>query len=301
MQPGIKPEVFGIMSYDDYHRISMEVGDVDPSYSMLRYLCERFELNLEQRYWLAFLYATCYCGPTVFYIYNEFPDFETVDFGRMERWWASNRSKLFFQTDRAWVRSRNQFCRMVRSYSELMAPGKQAEKFEMLRNPDPYFTYECAWETMKQVYQMGRFALFLYLEAVHVVTGFPMKPKTMNLRDAESCRNGLAMAIGRPELNTHGTENKIHFSDAGMLQLRFDLLVRRLEQENPANTVWNIETTLCAYKKYHLGKRWIGFYLDRQAEEIEKLQTNVKDGVCWDVLWQYRSETFQPYMLKEKR
>jgi hypothetical protein len=43
------------LSYRDYHRYSREIGDVDPSYSMLRYICERYELNNKQRYWLAYL------------------------------------------------------------------------------------------------------------------------------------------------------------------------------------------------------------------------------------------------------
>ena len=98
-----------IKSYHEYHTLSMAAKDVDPSVICLRYLAERFELNIEQRYWIAFLYGTCYCAPTVFYMYNEFPDFEGVDVDRMQKWWDEKKSLLIFQTDRLRIKSNNQF------------------------------------------------------------------------------------------------------------------------------------------------------------------------------------------------
>ena len=67
---------------------------------------------------------------------------------------------------------------------------------------------------------------------------------------------------------------------------------------------------LCAYKKWRLGVndpsrkttshyRYPGYYLDRQHDEIVKLQNAVKFGVDWDVLWQYRKETYDITYLKE--
>ncbi len=294
-----------MISYKDYHAQSIEIGDVDPSYAMLRYVCERFELNTEQRFWLAFLYATCYCGATVFYIYNEFPDFENVDEGRLELWWKENRTKLYFQTDKRWIRSRNQWCDVFRSYKKKVGGLTQEQFFNTFRSPlkgtaGLHHTYEIAWENTKDLYQFGRFALFLYLEAVHVVTGFPMKPRSMDLEDAESCRNGLTCAIERPDLNTHATGRLLKKSEQSYLQQRFEELVSEMEAADVRNNVWNIETTLCAYKKYHLGKRHVGYYLDRQHDEIYKMKEAVTAGVDWNVLWQYRSETYAHQYLKEK-
>lgn len=288
-----------LLDYEAYHRQSIEAGDVDPSYSMLRYLCDRFELNVEQRYWLAWLYATCYCGPTVFYIYNEFPDYENVDEGRLERWWAGNRHRLLFQTDRRWVRSRNQWTAMFRSYRQAIGPGTQEQRFALLKSKDRYLNYDNCWKAFSRMYQFGRFAMFLYLEAVHVVTCFPMTPRSMNLADADSCRNGLALAIGRSDLNTHGTDRRLTRKDHATLQTAFDAMVARMREADPRNNVWNIETTLCAYKKYCYGKRHVGYYLDRQRDEIAAMQRNVTSGVEWSVLWDYRRETFDRRWLKE--
>jgi len=149
-------------------------------------------------------------------------------------------------------------------------------------------------------FQMGRFGLWLYTEALHVVTGFPLEPPTMRMRDAESCRNGLVMALGMPELNTHGNGNHVSQRDMRYLQSCFQDVVEELRETNKGSNVWNIETTLCAYKKYHLGKRWPGYYIDRQADEIRSAEAAVTDGVDWSVLWEYRRETFRRDLLSEQ-
>jgi hypothetical protein len=65
------------------------------------------------------------------------------------------------------------------------------------------------------------------------------------------------------------------------------------------STVWNLETTTCAYRKYMDGKRYIGSYVDRQAMEIARMQDHVRNGVCWQPLWDYRRETMEADQLIE--
>lgn len=288
------------VSYEDYHRMSCLMGDCDPTYEMLRYVCDRFELNMEQRYWLAFLFATCYCGPTVYYVYNEFPDAENVHLGRLRKWWADNRSKLYFQTDRRWVRSRNQWCDVVQHYLQRVArEGGQAAYFDRFRSKRPGASYRGLYEDMGNLYQFGRYSLFLYLEAVHVVTGFPMMPDDLPFDDetAASSRSGWAFAIGRPDLATHITKKKLRKVEVRYLQQTFDERIKM--SRDPVDTVWSLETTLCAYRKYRMGKRYLGYYLDRQAGEIQKLQRSVREGVAWRVLWDYRRETYSGDWLRE--
>lgn len=288
-----------LISYEDYHKRSLEIGDIDPSYEMLRYLCARYELNIEQRYWLAFLYATCYCGPTVFYIYNEFPDYENVDIGRLSRWWEANKQKCVFQTDRLRVKTGNHFVPMFQSYQKILGGVKQRKFFEMMKSPDLALNYKLLYKEASKIFQMGRFSLFLYLEAIHVVTDFPMMPGTMDMREAESCRNGLAYAIEREDLVNHFDDRNLSKEEMAFLQSEFDKLIATMRARDQRNNLWNIETTLCAYKKYRIGKRYIGYYLDRQFSEIQKMQANVSDGVDWSVLWQYREETYNKQFLKE--
>jgi hypothetical protein len=53
-----------------------------------------------------------------------------------------------------------------------------------------------------------------------------------------------------------------------------------------------METALCAYKKLHRIKRgrYVGYYLDRQSEEVVKAESDGWQGIDWKVIWQGREE-----------
>ena len=289
----------GLKEYLTFHRASSLANDIDPQNDCLSYISERYELNVEQRYWLAFLFATCYCAPTVFYIYNEFPDYKNVDVNRLQRWWSSNRHRLVFQTDRARVRSNNEFVNCFRSYKNIIGPN-QAQYFDSFCGGDPVDNYIKAYSRLSGVHYFGRFTLFIYLELVNVLTRSKMSPDTLSLKEAESCRNGLALALDRKDLFTHFKDKNIDVK--GYKDLEFGLQVINDQIQNLAikhKNLFNIETTLCAYKKVKLGKRYVGYYIERMRVEIETMKKNVPVGVDWSVLYDFRKATYNPKFLKE--
>lgn len=281
--------------YLAYHRHSAAIGDIDPSYAMLKYVCDRFELTTEQRYWLAFLYAMTYCGASVFYVYNEFPDAETVDVGRLERWWESRgRRDIICQTDRRYVRSNNLLVPAFESYRRWLGGRTQAAHFEELSSAHtPEERYDDVYRAARQLYSFGQFSLFLYLEALHTITPLVLAPTQLDLAVAHSCRNGLCYAYGLDQWLTPSEAPMPALGRPAILASWADLRQRLRAAVDPPPTVWNIETTLCAYKKYKRdGSRYIGYYLDRQAREIARMAARVPDGVAWDVLWQFREECY---------
>jgi hypothetical protein len=294
-----------LAEYLAYHAESHRIGDIDPSYNMLKYVCDRFELNLEQRYWLAWIYAMTYCGASTFYVYNEFPDFENVDVGRLQRWWDSRgRQEILCQTDRRWVRSMNLFVPAFVSYRQWIDDATQYDHFEHITAgiSTPKLAYDRIYQSARGLHSFGQFSLFLYLEALHTITPLDLAPTTLDLNEAWSCRDGLYYALGYDEWLSEdkgpipaGAEVETEMGWQWVCAALADLQLK-----SEAN-VWQIETTLCAYKKFHRGKRYIGYYLDRQALEIAKMQANVPYGVCWDVLWDFRAETLNTDHLVEQR
>lgn len=285
--------------YIAYHNAMYDIGDIDPAYPMLRYLCDRFELNPEQRHWLAFLYATCYCGPTVYWIYNEFPDYENVDPDRLERWFDANYSRALFQSDRKWIKIRRKLREVFESYRALTGRS-QVQAFNQLRARSAEQTYLNVFDYYGNMAQFGRYSLFLFTEAVHVVTGYPMRPDTLVMKDAESCRNGLCMVYNMaPLMGLKDTQ--VSASQAATLQRAFNAVIANVRAQAGGRRVdvWNVETTLCAYKKLKKGQRYLGFYIDRQADEIKKMERAVPEGVDWSVLWDFRREFYQPGVLRE--
>jgi hypothetical protein len=307
-EPGTGHALFDegrLEDYIAYHGAMVEVGDMDPAYPILLYVASRYELNMEQRYWLAFLYAACYCVPTAFYILSEFPDAENVDVGRLERWWTANRERVVFQTDRRWIRSRNQFVDHFISYRDHIGDMSQEERFATFLADTPEETYKQAYKYMLNVYQLGRYSMFLYLEAVHAMTAFPMMPDGLDLRNSQSSRNGLCFAMNRDEwLRGHDYgKGPLDAEAYTTLSIDFNRLLEMMAPLQPADAsnVWSVETSLCAYKKIHRGKRYVGYYIDRQYDEIAKMQGNVPDGVDWQPLWDFRQVHFEQPWLREFR
>jgi len=291
-----------ISEYIKYHKHSARIGDIDPSYAMLRYVCDRFELNTEQRYWLAFVYALTYCGASVYYVYNEFPDYEKLDSGRMNRWWdGGGREAIICQTDARWRRSRNQFVDAIESYRRWVGEKTQEEHFNNIATGStPEERYDRLLAQASGLYTFGQFTLFLYLEALHTITSLDLEPTDLDLDKAWSCRDGLYYAYG---LDEYICDEACSTPVEAIEQTKFiwgDLRMQLAALQSPP-TVWQTETVLCAYRKFcrtregiagGMGKRWIGYYLDRQADEISKMEDHVPNGVAWNVLWQYRRETY---------
>jgi len=285
-----------LREYLAYHRESVRIGDVDPAHAMLRYIVNRYELNPEQALWVCALYAWTYNGASAFYLYNEAPDFENVNIGRLTRWWYDHgRAETVFTTDARWRRSRNQFVDAVDSYRKWIGKGTQAEKFaSVATGATPEKRYDQILAQMSNLYTIGQFSAFLWTEALAVVGGLDIIPTDLDLNVAWSCRDGLMYAYGYDQWVTG--EGPTPFEARGDVARSWSHLRSMLQ---PASTVWALETTLCAYRKNCDGKRYIGSYVDRQAMEVAKMQSQVRNGVCWQPLWDYRRETMEPDQLIE--
>jgi len=290
-----------LKEYLSFHQASSIAKDIDPQNDCLSYLAERYELNTEQRYWLAFLFATCYCAPTVFYIYNEFPDYNNVDVNRLSRWWNSNKQRLIFQTDRARVRSNNEFVNCFRSYKSIVGSNQEAY-FGDFCTDNKTSNYINAYKRLSNIHYFGRFTMFIYLELVDVLTESKMSPNNLSLKEAESCRNGLALAIDRKDLFSHFEDKQLTQKDYIDLENGLNAINETITAMNIRHkSLFNIETTLCAYKKVKLGKRFVGYYIERMRVEIEAMKKNVPVGVDWSVLYDFRRTNYAQKYLKEAK
>lgn len=273
------------MDFLRYHIESSNIRDIDPANDCLLYICDRFELSMEQRYWLSFLYSTCYCAPTVYYIYNEFPDFENVNQNRLQRWWDKNKSKTVFQTDRLKIKTMNKFVETYCGYRELIGSNTQAEYFNSIACGDKIRNYISAYEQLGTIRNIGRFTLFIYLEMINVLTDYKCEPDKLEWKKADNCRKGLCYSMGLQDSENYG-----------MLDDKLNEIIYTLKQLGCEHSnIFNVETTLCAYKKFKHEKRYIGYYIDRQLTEIKKMESMVTEGVAWRVMHEFRNETYKKY------
>jgi hypothetical protein len=63
-----------------------------------------------------------------------------------------------------------------------------------------------------------------------------------------------------------------------------------------------METALCSFKKLFRKSRgrYLGYYIDRQAEEIMKVEQDDWWGIDWTPMWDARKETLENKWLNNK-
>ena len=285
-----------------YHIAGMKMDEVDPACPMLKYIADHLKLTIDQRFWLAWLYSTCYSAPTAFYMITHIPTSRTLDPVEMKIWWAAHKKYLVFESDRRYVRNMDEFPKMFESYRRYTAVGEY-KAFARQKKGSPGETYEAIYKDVeKKLYFFGRYSIFMYLETIYNLTKFPMMATGLNLRQARTSRNGVCFALGKDHWARKEKEAvRLNADQYKYLQYHLKRLYNELKSEHPEvpTTYWNLETSLCAYYKLFKPTRYAGYYIDRQMTEIEKMQKLAPKGADWSLLWKFRKEHFNPKALGE--
>lgn len=274
---------------------SLNYDDCDPAVWLTNYLNKRYEHNTEQKLWFCWLYGNTYNLPTAWVLLNEFPDFELATVDRMEQWNTANYKRLRYQVDTKW--NKGHLPDMFASYQKFIGDATQQERLESFYKGSPSDNFDSLWETLKtNLYKFGRYSTWFYMQHLKQTADVNINPTSLMLNDysgSRSHRNGLLFALGRDdEVNKKLTkEQYVDLEKAAM-----DILLETKDRiPKLANKVdyFNMETCLCSYKKIfrESRSRYLGYYLDRQSEEIQKAASDGWYGIEWDVLWQSRTES----------
>jgi len=274
---------------------SLKYDDCDPAVWITNYLNTRFEHNDEQRLWLCWLYANTYQLPTAWVLMNEFPDCELATVDRMEQWNAINYKRLRYQTDTKW--NKGHLPAMFASYQKFVGNRTQREAIESYYGGSEETSFDQLWSGVKgSLHKFGRYNTWFYLQHLKHTAGIHINPTSLMLYDydgSRSHRNGLLCALGRHD----DVDRKLTAVEYQNLERHAAEILLETKERFPklASQVdfFTMETCLCSFKKIfreHHG-RYLGYYLDRQAEEIMQCEKDGWYGIDWNVLWQSRNET----------
>ena len=280
---------------------SMKYDDCDPAVWATNYLNKRYEHNDEQRLWLAWLYGNTYYLPTAWILMNEFPDFELATVDRMEQWNAANYKRLRYQTDTKW--NKGHLPAMFASYQKFIGNGTQREKLESYYGDTEERNFENLWEGIKtSLHKFGRYSTWFYLQHLSHTAGIRVHPTSLMLSDfdgSRSHRNGLLYALGRED----DVDRKLTAGEYLDLERESLDILEETRDRFPSlrnqTDFFTMETCLCSFKKIFRTNhgRYLGYYLDRQSEEIMQCEKDGWYGIDWDVLWQARDETLDLRLL----
>ena len=274
---------------------SLKFGDCDPAVWATNYINSRFEHNSEQRLWFCWLYGNTYNLPTAWVILNEFPDYELATVSRITQWNTKNYKRLRYQTDTKW--NKGHLPPMFESYQSFIGKRLQGEVFKSLYGDNEQKTFDRLWTVLKDnLHKFGRYSTWFYLQHLKHTVMVPCTPTSLMLNDysgSRSHRNGLCLALGRKSWVDKKLTTKQYADLESAAQEILSETKRRFPSLSEQVDPFTMETALCAFKKIfrtHNG-RYLGYYLDRQSEEIKKAEADDWGGIDWNVLWEMRTES----------
>ena len=280
---------------------SLKYKDCDPAVWMTNYLHKRYEHNDEERLWFAWLYGNTYQAPTAWVLKNEFPDYELATVDRITWWNTNNYKRLRYQTDTKW--NKGHLPAMFESYQKFIGNKTQREVLESYYGDNEQRNFDNLWGAVKgSLHKFGRYSTWFYLQHLRHTANINITPTSLMLDDydgSRSHRNGLHLAIG--EDNKYDT--RLTAKEYSNLEsIARDIIVEmqdRFPELKSEIDFFTMETCLCSFKKIfreHHG-RYLGYYLDRQSEEVMQAEQDGWSGIEWNVLWQARNETLDDRLI----
>lgn len=290
--------------FKKYYHWSLKTNDCDPAMYLMNYVNNRMELNIEQRFWFAWLYGNTYNIATSWILFNEFPDFENVDIDRLGKWNQENYKRLRYQIDNKW--QKGHLPAMFDSYkANIYSRGNtQQEYFQSLCTGDGVYNfYTMQNEIVKNWHKFGRYLSWFYLQTLKETCDLNLQPQDLLLKEksSESHRNGLLYALGL-EYMIKDEDMKIDKEMREILDIEAENILDEMSIEFDDVDVdyFSMETSLCAFKKIFRMKhgRYLGYYIDRQAVDIKQCQNDEWFGIDWQLLWDGRQELIDNRLLR---
>ena len=285
--PRVRREVF--MYFYEYHlALRAHPGCV---YFILPYLAKRFNWTQEQYLWFCYINGCTQNPLTSWMIFREFPDFENLDFVKLETWHRANWRNLAYDTDRRY--QKGHFVQMACNYKTLIEQraktvggNTQWSFFNNLDTKDPtdaYHNFNSTWDIVRNRFHMfGRLSTFSYLEYLRIA-GLNINCPHLFLEDmdgSKSHRNGLLKVSGLDEWEEHKTINPgvkhtkevVEFTKiqgTSLLQ-EAQKRFRGRDFEHDVN-YFTLESTLCTFKGwFRKDRRYPNVYIDMMFDRMMK-------------------------------
>lgn len=270
-------------------------GDADCNAVLLRKWADYNKLDLQQRFDLAYFFSITYCIPSSILMFHE-KDLVLKD---INKWVDNNKNVIIFQSDRKYVKLLNNFNNCIMYFKDNLKAVDEFLDGVLINNT---IVIEKALKKVSKWFYFGRFASYLFLETFMALTDYRIANTTIDWKNGDTATSGIMNLYGFDKSADYfDKHNKIpsNLDNKKLDQMLYNVL-EQIRKKGGSDNVTNVETSLCAYRKFYKGSRYNGFYLDRQLEEIN--ETNKLDPRYHEInkeLLEIRKETFKHEYLGE--
>ena len=235
-------------------------------------LAKRFNWDMEQKLWFAFLNGNTQNPITSLRILDVCPNppRNIEQLSALTEWFNTNWETLSFDTDRRY--QKKEFPLAVQSYCRAMYDQGDQEKLLTGTFPE-------LWDRVtKGFHSFGRLATFSYLEYVKIM-GAGAACDNLFLEDksgSKSHRNGLLFLIGQDDYvwdkrqpNSHDGNYPDFKKMITWLKMEADSYLANSEIEHPDLGYFTFESQCCAFKNGFFKRRYPGVYADMAWDRIK--------------------------------
>lgn len=236
-------------------------GDGECNNVVLKAWAENNKLTLQDKYVLAFLFSVTYCVGSSIVLFREYKKRD----GLRPETLAELKPTIIFQSDRKYMRMKDNFEKCVLDHENY---HKSVSAFLSGIISNGVLDLGKGIKSVQKWVMYGRFASYLFLETFVELTGIKTDNTTIDWKHGDTATSGLLNVFGFDEAADA-------FDKTGKLGAGYDAMNKMLAEVNRSieaaggvTNVTEVETSLCAYRKFYKGSRYNGYYLDRMLEEI---------------------------------
>jgi hypothetical protein len=204
--------------------------------------------------------------------------------------------------DRRYVKAN--FGKSLRSYQSIVGKNQVSYFDKVCSDKDVEVNFRNLWKIVINEFSFfGRLSTFSYLEYLKII-GAKIDCDSLFLDDmsgSKSHRNGLAIVLGREDLDWHDklnpefmgyNEHHIPWLEKEGEKLLLEAKARFINREFYKDvSYFTLESTLCCYKSWHRpNRRYPNVYMDMFYDRIKKAEESWGDKKDFSIFWEARSK-----------
>lgn len=242
-------------------------GDGECNNVVLKEWALRNKLTGQERYELAFFFSVTYCVESALILLEKHRKGSCLDIGQLNEL----KQILVFQSDRKYMRMKDSFIKCMLYFYE---NNRDSANFLYSVSDSGVIDLDKAIKKVSSWVMFGRFSSFLFLETFVELTSYEIQNTTIDWKHGDTATSGL--------LNLFGYDKRAElFDKTEQLTMPIDqmdkmlfITLHNIEKAGGNTNITEVETSLCAYRKFYKGTRYNGYYLDRMLEEIYAMRKN---------------------------
>lgn len=264
-------------------------------YFLLPYLSDMCWMTEPEKFWMAYINGNTQHPVTSWLIFNRYRSPSVFLENGGEKWFNENWHRLGWDMDRR--------------YQKKEFPGNVAWYYDSFKdNQLPFLegrSFQDLWSTVRSSYpSFGRLSAFSYLEYTRI-QGLDQDCDDLFLEDmsgSKSHRNGLAIVLGRDDLDWHGDAKPTYTRDIlDWFKYEASELLKEARQrtEHPDVSYYTLESALCTYKSWHRpNRRYPNVYMDMLHDRIKWMESRWPEE-DFSIFWNARRENLPKYLRLE--